>query len=91
MFTASSENEAALATPELSNSLFTYYLLEELKNRKEDKVSITTLQTPVTEKVLNYAKDKYRHIQTPCFKGDIKGNIYLPKFKEREVSPTMDF
>jgi len=91
VFTASSENEAALATPELSNSLFTYYLLEELKNRKEDKVSITTLQTPVTEKVLNYAKDKYRHIQTPCFKGDIKGNIYLPKFKEREVSPTMDF
>lgn len=83
-FSASKEDEEAIEDPEAKNGLFTHYLLEELqKERDDEKLAILDIFTPITEKVLERAKAKYNHIQTPTLSSHLEGNIYLPIFRKR--------
>jgi hypothetical protein len=84
IFTASKSEEEAIEDPEYRNGLFTYFLLEELqKLRKDDKLPILDIFTPITEQVTKRAKDKYNHLQTPTLNGQLEGAVYLPVFKNR--------
>jgi len=84
--TASKEDEEAVEDLELQNGLFTYYFLEELQNeRYGEKIPILSIHAPVTEHVIERAKDKHGFEQTPTFKGELEGVVYLPIFKKRLV------
>ena len=87
-FSASKEDEEAIEDPEAQNGLFTYYLLEELqKERDDEKLAILNIFTPITEGVIERAKERYNHVQTPTLNSYLEGNIYLPIFKKRIKLP----
>lgn len=80
--TACKDDEEAIEDPELKNGLFTYYLLEELKReRSTDKYPVLDIYSPICENVGKRAKEKYHHTQTPTLKGELEGNLLLPKFR----------
>ncbi len=89
IFTASKEDEAAIEDPEFKNGLFTHYLLEEFqKERKEERIAIVEIFTPVAEQVAIRAKTNYHHVQTPTLKSYLEGSVYVPVFKKRvKVTP----
>lgn len=85
-FTASKEDEEAIEDLELENGLFTHYFLEELqKETYGERVPILSIHAPVTENVISRAKERHNFDQTPTFKGDLEGVVYLPVFKKRLV------
>jgi hypothetical protein len=88
-FTASKEDEEAIEDIELKNGLFTYYFLEELQNSSHgERIPLLSIHAPVTEHVIQRAKDKYSFEQTPTLKGEMEGVLYLPLFKKRlKISP----
>jgi len=88
-FTASKEDEEAIEDLEFQNGLFTYYFLEELQNSSHgENIPILSLHAPVTENVIKRAKEKYSFEQTPTFRGELEGVVYLPLFKKRlKISP----
>ena len=88
-FTASKEDEEAIEDLEFQNGLFTYYFLEELQNGSHgENIPILSLHAPVTENVIKRAKEKYSFEQTPTFRGELEGVVYLPLFKKRlRISP----
>lgn len=87
-FTACRDNEEAIEDPELKNGLFTYFLLEELQNDKNDKFSVLDIFTPITDLVTKRAKEKYNHTQVPTLNTHLEGNLYLPRFKKKiKVTP----
>jgi hypothetical protein len=82
-FAACRDDEEALEDHELKNSLFSYYLIEELiKDRKSHLFPVIDIFSPISENVKNRAKNKYHHNQTPTFKGNIEENLYLPVFSK---------
>lgn len=83
IFTASKADEMSLEDPEYKNGLFTYYLLKELQiERKSGKFSVMEIHDPIAKNVGERAKNKWKHTQTPTFKGTIQGELKLPVFKE---------
>lgn len=83
VFTACRDDEYSLEDPDLKSSVFTYYLLEELqKESREVGVAITDIVRPVTEAASTFVQGKYHCKQTPTFKTESKGVIYLPSFKK---------
>jgi len=83
-FTASKEDEEAIEDLEFQNGLFTYYFLEELQNSSHgENIPILSLHAPVIENVMKRAKEKYSFRQTPTFRGELEGVVYLPLFKKR--------
>lgn len=91
IFTACKDVEEAIEDPESRNGLFTHFLLEDLlKERTVDKFPITDILAPVSEAVIEKAKNKYKHTQTPTHNSSAEGVVYLPKFKEKiKITPEM--
>lgn len=88
LFTASSADQEAFATPDLRNSLFTYYLLQELsKPSITGSISLTDIHTSLVKSVQEYLDKKHHGLQqTPCLKWDITWVINFPIFKNIEKS-----
>ncbi|MFA7708297.1 MAG: caspase family protein, partial [Candidatus Pacearchaeota archaeon] len=82
VFTASKEDEKSIEDLKLENGVFTSFLLEELQGKRDgEKLSITDVVTPITEKVIAYTNKEHHFKQTPTFTGNLKGLLYLPVFK----------
>jgi hypothetical protein len=77
----SKQEEESIEDPELENGLFTYFLLQQLKN-KDKQFPLIELYSPIEEAVKKRASEKYGHIQTPTLYGEIEENIILPPIKE---------
>jgi hypothetical protein len=82
-FTASKEDEEAIEDLDFQNGLFTHYFLKELQNSSHgESIPVLSLHAPVTENVIKRAKEKYGFEQTPTFRGELEGVVYLPLFKK---------
>ena len=87
VFTASTTEEEAFSTPELGNSLFTFYLLEELKKGKEPTISLTDILSSVVKNVEKYVKKNFPwDKQTPSSNLAINWIIEFPRFKDIKSS-----
>jgi hypothetical protein len=88
-FTACKDNEEALEDSELNNSIFTYFLLTELKKKRDKKYfPLIDAFSPICDNVKSRAKTRYNHNQTPSFQGTLEGNLFLPTFtREIEFDP----
>jgi hypothetical protein len=91
IFTACRDNEEAIEDPESKNGLFTHFLLKDfLKKRTAEKFPITDILAPVSESVIEKAREKYSHTQTPTHNSSAEGVVYLPKFREKiKITPEM--
>jgi hypothetical protein len=83
VFTASKADEEALEDPENKNGLFAYYVLEELQKRRTTEVyPVEEIFAPVTQSVIDRAKSRYSHTQTPTVNVHFEGVVRLPVFKK---------
>lgn len=88
-FTACKDIEEAIEDSERKYGLFTSELIAELcRKRTNDRFSVADIFTPVTERVIKRAKERYQHIQTPTVNTHLEGVVYLPVFKlPKSISP----
>jgi len=82
VFTASKADEEALEDPDNQNGLFAHFVLHELqKHRTEETYPVADIFTPVTQAVIDRAKNHFSHTQTPTVNVHFEGVVRLPVFK----------